>query len=197
VGERTIHTWPEDPAFRLLVGRLGDQVPDRSIGRLTNAATRAVAVMEGLLDAYLQRKRPVARGCCHPGRDGSDTATRRACCEGCGSGGASQGKRGSSTMGLNTRLASLSRRLAQLGDEGPWPLIWAFRKAFCQGKCPDGLASGGESCADCGGFNALAPDEALRQFHRADMRLLGIDDPDHGPATPETGLGKRKRTRKR
>jgi hypothetical protein len=50
-GERTIHSWLDDPAYRAFVGGLRDRILAETIGRLTRAATRAATVLEGLLEA--------------------------------------------------------------------------------------------------------------------------------------------------
>jgi hypothetical protein len=50
-GERTIHSWLDDPAYRAFVGGLRDHILAETIGRLTRAATRAATVLEGLLEA--------------------------------------------------------------------------------------------------------------------------------------------------
>jgi hypothetical protein len=51
VGERTIHTWLDDPAFRAFVSALRDRLLNETIGRLTLAASRAASVLETLLDS--------------------------------------------------------------------------------------------------------------------------------------------------
>jgi hypothetical protein len=51
-GERTIHSWLDDPANRAFVGGLRDRILAETIGRLTQAATRAATVLEGLLEAH-------------------------------------------------------------------------------------------------------------------------------------------------
>jgi hypothetical protein len=50
-GERTIHSWLDDPAYRAFVEGLRDRILAETIGRLTRAATRAATVLEGLLEA--------------------------------------------------------------------------------------------------------------------------------------------------
>ena len=50
-GERTVHSWLDDPAYRAFVGGLRDRILTETIGRLTQAATRAATVLEGLLEA--------------------------------------------------------------------------------------------------------------------------------------------------
>ena len=50
-GERTVHGWLDDPGYRAFVAGLRDQLLNATIGRLTQTATRAVAVLDGLLDA--------------------------------------------------------------------------------------------------------------------------------------------------
>jgi hypothetical protein len=51
VGERTIHTWLNEPGFRAAISGLRDRLLAETVGRLTQAATRAAAALEGLLDA--------------------------------------------------------------------------------------------------------------------------------------------------
>jgi hypothetical protein len=50
-GERTIHNWLADPAYRAVVVGFRDQLLSETIGRLTQAATRATTTLEALLDA--------------------------------------------------------------------------------------------------------------------------------------------------
>jgi hypothetical protein len=50
-GERTIHGWLDDPAYRAFVASIRDQLLAETIGRLTQSATRAAAVLEALLDS--------------------------------------------------------------------------------------------------------------------------------------------------
>jgi hypothetical protein len=51
VGERTIHTWLNEPGFRAAVSGLRDRLLAETVGRLTQAATRAATALEGLLDS--------------------------------------------------------------------------------------------------------------------------------------------------
>ena len=48
-GERTVHGWLDNPAYRAFVARTRDRILDATVGRLTDSATRAVAVLESLL----------------------------------------------------------------------------------------------------------------------------------------------------
>ena len=48
-GERTVHGWLDNPGYRAFVARTRDRILDSTIGRLTDSATRAVAVLESLL----------------------------------------------------------------------------------------------------------------------------------------------------
>jgi hypothetical protein len=50
-GERTVHSWLDDPAYRTFVGGLRDRILAETIGRPTQAASRAATVLEGLLEA--------------------------------------------------------------------------------------------------------------------------------------------------
>lgn len=50
-GVRTIHAWLDDPAYMGFVARLRDRTLSVVIGKLSEAATRAAAVMESLLEA--------------------------------------------------------------------------------------------------------------------------------------------------
>jgi hypothetical protein len=50
VGERTAHTWLEVPHFRARVSELRGRMLDSALGRLSDAATRAVDTLVALLD---------------------------------------------------------------------------------------------------------------------------------------------------
>jgi HEAT repeat protein len=50
VGERTAHTWLDDPAYRGLVHYLRSRLLDEAVGRLAGAANAAVATLVELLD---------------------------------------------------------------------------------------------------------------------------------------------------
>jgi hypothetical protein len=56
-GERTIHGWLDDPAYRRLVAGFRDQLLNETIGRLSQAATRAALVLEALLDSETEAVR--------------------------------------------------------------------------------------------------------------------------------------------
>jgi hypothetical protein len=49
VGERTAHSWLEDPRYQTYVTTLRRRLLDEAVGRLTGAATGAVEALEGLL----------------------------------------------------------------------------------------------------------------------------------------------------
>ena len=51
VGERTAHSWLEDSHFRARVSELRGRMLDSALGRLADAATRAVDTLVALLDA--------------------------------------------------------------------------------------------------------------------------------------------------
>jgi hypothetical protein len=48
VGERTAHTWLDDPAFDALVGALRRRLLDEAVGRLAGAAAGAVETLVSL-----------------------------------------------------------------------------------------------------------------------------------------------------
>ena len=48
VGERTAHTWIDDPAFNALVASLRRRLLDQAVGRLAGAAAGAVETLEHL-----------------------------------------------------------------------------------------------------------------------------------------------------
>jgi hypothetical protein len=49
VGERTAHTWLDDPAFRALVAGLRSRMLDAAVGRMADVAGEAVTTLAGLL----------------------------------------------------------------------------------------------------------------------------------------------------
>jgi hypothetical protein len=49
-GERTAHTWLEDPRFRMLVAGLRGRMLDEAVGTLAEAANEAVGALRKLLD---------------------------------------------------------------------------------------------------------------------------------------------------
>ena len=48
VGERTVYHWLEDPEYRTLVAAFRDRILSRVVGLLTEASTKAAAVLESL-----------------------------------------------------------------------------------------------------------------------------------------------------
>jgi hypothetical protein len=50
IGERTAHTWLEDPCFRSRVSELRGRMLETALGRLADTATRAVDTLVALLD---------------------------------------------------------------------------------------------------------------------------------------------------
>jgi hypothetical protein len=48
-GERTVYGWLDDPAYRAFVAGFRDQILAETIGRLTQAASRAASDLEALL----------------------------------------------------------------------------------------------------------------------------------------------------
>lgn len=51
VGERTIHRWRTDPAFRQLVRNHRATMTERALGRLADGMTEASATLRALLDS--------------------------------------------------------------------------------------------------------------------------------------------------
>jgi hypothetical protein len=49
-GERTAHTWLEDPRYRMLVSELRGRMFDEAVGRLAEATNDAVGTLRKLLD---------------------------------------------------------------------------------------------------------------------------------------------------
>jgi putative ubiquitin-RnfH superfamily antitoxin RatB of RatAB toxin-antitoxin module len=49
-GERTVHTWLDDFAFRRLVTSMRDRALSETLGRLSEAASAAVETLRSLLD---------------------------------------------------------------------------------------------------------------------------------------------------
>jgi hypothetical protein len=49
VGERTAHTWLDDPSFRALVAGLRTRMLDAAVGRMADLAGAAVTTLGGLL----------------------------------------------------------------------------------------------------------------------------------------------------
>jgi hypothetical protein len=56
-GERTIHGWLDSPAYRAFVAGTRDQILAETIGRLTQAASRAASVLESLLGSENEQVR--------------------------------------------------------------------------------------------------------------------------------------------
>ena len=50
IGERTAHTWLEDPGYRSRVAALRGRLLDEAVGKLADSAGAAVDVLRGLLD---------------------------------------------------------------------------------------------------------------------------------------------------
>ena len=51
VGERTIHRWREDPAFRQLIRGYRAEMTERALGRLADGMTEAADTLRALLTA--------------------------------------------------------------------------------------------------------------------------------------------------
>jgi hypothetical protein len=50
IGERTAHTWLDNPNFRVFVAELRGRILDEAVGRLVDSTTRAVETLVCLLD---------------------------------------------------------------------------------------------------------------------------------------------------
>ncbi len=115
-GERTVHGWLDDPAFRAFVASLRDRILSETIGRLTSATRRAATVWESLLDAESESVRLRAAL-------GLVDVTIRA---------REHGE-------LAARVAEMERRMTDSGLASESPRYGSGASttvALCQGECP-------------------------------------------------------------